>query len=75
MNFELSKEQIEKIREWDNPKTGHKCSLQSNEFSDKYVGAIGGHLSYTFIPTGLGNVVTVKCACGEELNITEYENW
>jgi hypothetical protein len=75
MKFELSKEQIEKVEQWDDLKMGHKCSLQSNEFSDKYVGCAGGHLSYIFTPTGLGDIVEVKCSCGETLNITEYEHW
>ena len=38
-------------------------------------GAIGGRLSYQFTPTGLGTAITVKCACGEEENLTDYDSW
>ena len=40
-----------------------------------YVGAIGGAYSFCFTPTGLGNMVVVKCADGTELDLTEYEYW
>ena len=38
-------------------------------------GAIGGRFTYSFTPTGLGCIVTVKCGCGEELNLTHEEEW
>jgi len=38
-------------------------------------GAIGGALTYIFGPTSIGVVVKVKCACGKELDVTDYENW
>jgi hypothetical protein len=69
--FELSEEQIKQVKDWDNPKTGHKCKLKPNDFSDKYCGAVGGHLNYTFIPTGIGVFIEVKCVCGEKLDISE----
>ena len=32
--------------------------------------------TYLFTPGGIGTVAKVRCnGCGEELNITEYENW
>jgi hypothetical protein len=65
--FELSDTQIEKIKTWDHPKTGHKCRV--NKKGD----VVGARLEYIFIPTGLGDVVRVRCECGEELDITE--NW
>lgn len=71
MKFELSEEQIQQVKEWDNPKTGHKCSLKPNDYSEKYCGAVGGHLKYTFIPTSIGTFVEVKCACGEMLDISD----
>lgn len=39
-------------------------------------GAIGGHISYTFTPTSLGNGVEIKCSiCGHKQNITDYDIW
>lgn len=32
--------------------------------------------TYMFIPGGIGTIAKIKCnACGEELNITDYDNW
>jgi hypothetical protein len=38
-------------------------------------GAIGGRLTYCFTPTNLGTIIKIKCACGEELDLTNYESW
>ena len=40
-----------------------------------YVGAIGGRFGYRFIPTSLGTIVKVQCACGEERDVTDYDEW
>lgn len=61
--FELSDQQREEIDKWDKE---HECTLNS----DKYVGAIGGHLSYEFIPTSIGVIVNVKCSCGQKLDVS-----
>ena len=37
--------------------------------------AIGGALTYSFTPTGLGTITTVKCACGEKLDLSHVEDW
>ena len=36
-------------------------------------GAIGGRLTYSFTPTSLGTITTVKCACGEKCDLTDYD--
>ena len=63
--FTITEEDENKIKEWDN---NHKCTLDS-------VGAIGGRLKYCFTPTGLGVIKTVKCACGEMLDYSDYDSW
>lgn len=67
MKFELTDTQLEKIKQWDDSKTGHKCNV------NKQGDVTGARLEYVFIPTGLGNVVKVKCDCGAMLDVTE--NW
>ena len=38
--------------------------------------AEGGLLTYEITPTGLGNIVVIKCnACGKRENITNEENF
>lgn len=62
----LDKEQLKNFNNW-NKERKEVCKLT-------YTGAIGGRLTYSFTPTGLGTVVKVKCACGEEIDLTDY-NW
>lgn len=41
-----------------------------------YKGAIGGHIEYKFIPTSLGNAISIRCSiCDAEKNITNYDIW
>lgn len=43
---------------------------------EPYYGATGGGLSYTFIPTSLGTIITVKEAItGKELNVSDACDW
>ena len=67
MEFKLNEKDSEKIKTWFEE---HSC-----EFSRQgaYLGAIGGRITYLFTPTSLGTVVKVRCACGEEIDITEYD--
>ena len=68
--FELDDEQVEKIKKWDD---NHKKTCRFGDPLNQ--GAIGGRLSYCFTPTSLGEIQLVKCACGEELDLTEYKDW
>lgn len=58
--FPITKEENEKIREWQQEHTKEK---HGRNF---YSGAIGGSYTYEFIPTSIGTIGTVKCSCGEE---------
>jgi hypothetical protein len=43
---------------------------------EPYYGATGGGLSYTFIPTSLGTIITVKeTITGKELNVSDALGW
>ncbi len=41
----------------------------------RYAGAIGGAWSWRFCSTSIGVGVSVVCSCGEELNVTDYDDW
>lgn len=44
--------------------------------SDPYYGAVGGGLTYSFIPTSIGTICVVKeTITGKELNVSEATNW
>jgi hypothetical protein len=74
MKFELSKTESLRLRNWkiEHDKTCRFVPTKENPFVG---GAIGGRLTYHFTPTSIGLGVSVSCACGSEVNITEYENW
>ena len=70
--FELTDDQYKMAIEW--YKT-HECTIEVDEFGHKNMGAIGGGMTFSFTPTGLGNIETVSCACGSKLNLTEFDKW
>jgi hypothetical protein len=35
----------------------------------------GEKFTYSFTPTGLGMMIKVKCLCGEEKDVTVYDEW
>lgn len=63
MKFETTKEQDEKVK-----KFHPRCKK-------KILGAIGGGDFFTFMPTGLGMVVTFTCKCGKKLDLTDSDSW
>lgn len=65
--FKLTHEEEEKLNKWNDI---HKevCTITDE-------GAIGGRITFEFTPTGLGDVVKVRCACGAKIDLTEYEKW
>lgn len=68
MKFILNNDQIIKSEQF---LKKHQC--QYSGFENQ--GVVGGRFTYTFTPTNLGTVVKLKCACGEEIDLTDYENW
>lgn len=41
----------------------------------KSVAAISGRWSYIFTPNSIGTAITVRCICGEEKDVTNYDDW
>lgn len=65
MEFKLNEKEEQNYKEF--CKEHRECEFAST---------IGGKISITFTPTGLGNIVEVKCnACGETKDITDISNW
>ncbi len=63
--FVIDLEEHRKINEW---VKSHPCTIT-------YEGAIGGKYTYCFTPTGIGTALKVKCACGAEVDATDYDSW
>lgn len=80
-NFDLSSpgytKELEAIRAWE--KEHHKrgkCKFYDDGSSlAPPTGAIGGRLTFSFTPTGLGAIVVVSCACGAEKNVPDFDSW
>lgn len=62
--FDLN--EVEKSRAEEFKKIHKKCYRPT---------AIGGQFSYIFTPTSVGTAVSIKCICGEQENITDYDIW
>jgi len=65
-NYEVTEPQYIQYLNWNK---NHMCSFVLDS------GTCGGRLTWCFTPTSLGLCVVVKCACGEELNLTDVEDW
>ncbi len=63
LTFTISEEQLEQLREW-------KANLSKPPSS-----AIGGSFTYSFTPTQLGIVVKVQYWDGQEIDISNYDEW
>lgn len=62
----LSEEEIIQIENW-NKRHDRSCPILTKKSKFSPYGTIGGGRTYCFTPTSIGTIITVKCACGEEL--------
>jgi hypothetical protein len=67
MKFVIPDESVKEFYNW---KKQHDKTCQSKD-----AGAIGGRLSFSFTPTGLGDIIKIKCMCGEFIDLTHSERW
>ena len=68
--FPILCRELKAMDEW---KEQHKevCSNNSDirEFTTDM------HLTYSFVPTGIGTVFTIDCSCGAKADLTDYGSW
>lgn len=72
MKFELDERDSIEAAKWIKE---HKCKIKRDIFGRKKVGAIGGEITYSFTPTGVGCIVIVKCHCGKQLDLSHADEW
>lgn len=63
IEFSIEHDKLERVHKW---VAEHPCKLRG-----KYQGAIGGAITYSFTDTTIGQIQTVKCACGGEHFISD----
>ena len=65
MEFKLNETEVKEYTAFVDKHKSCKCSATT-----------GGKISIIFTPTGLGDVIVVKCnKCGKEKDITDISNW
>ena len=70
MEFQIDEKETKKLNDW-LKEHNKKCVFKDPANQ----GAIGGRLTYSFTPTGLGCVIKITCACGENVDVTDYNAW
>ena len=63
-NFCLTDEEYETVEKWANT---HKCSCKYGDRSSR--SCCGGEISVIFTPTTVGTAKSVRCLCGQELEL------
>ena len=86
MIFSLTEEQQTKLNEWLKIQYAKLVEKQKGTDAEMwhvtgedgtvypYTGAIGGGCTYSFFPTGLGDVVKVSYG-DETIDLTDYDTW
>lgn len=64
--FKLKKKEVKKFKEWAKEHEKVCKPLQT---------AIGGRFTFKFTPTSLADVVKAECACGAEIDLSDYDSW
>ena len=67
--------ELERYAEWGEEHDKTCVYYDDGTQAESPQGAIGGRLSFCFTPTGVGTAIVIKCACDEEVNVTNYGEW
>lgn len=67
VDFSITEKEKELINTWINE------HVDAKHEGSHYAGAIGGRYTYCFIPTSLGEIGYVQCACGDKFYFREIE--
>lgn len=59
-SFEIDEEGRANLYQW------QKDHLAKKHHGQRYGGAIGGRFTYSFTPTSIGTIASIKCSCGAE---------
>ena len=70
--FPISKEEEEKIKEWQLKHDAEKHGLKTMEQRLRAGGCSGGRYTYQFVPTGIGTVGEIICSCGEKFTFQDF---
>lgn len=63
--LQVDQDYLTKMNEWGQH---HKCEVANG-------GMIGGKFVFQFVPTSIGLVAKIICACGKIEDVTDYASW
>ena len=70
IQFAINDEQEIKLQEW---RKNHDCAIRKPD-GTRIASTFGEAEIFRFIPRSVGTVITtVQCACGADLDLTEWE--
>jgi hypothetical protein len=75
LTLSLNIRQGKKIDKWGEEHIKTCPYVGVNENGMPKDGAIGGAITISFTATSLGIVAKVTCACGGEVDVTDYQEW
>lgn len=61
-NIKLTDEELAAIHKWQDE---HECYYRTSS-GCRYIGPIGGIDTFHFVPSSIGTIGTVTCACGSK---------
>lgn len=85
--FELTETQVKQLNEWVVGVEQRAAAIQLENAKQKgwmfhypvklpYYGAIGGGITFTFTPNGIGMYCRVtEAITGESIDLSDYDNW
>ena len=81
MRFSLNKAEVAVVAAWVESLKPEIMAIQGKAFDtispgEPYYGAIGGGVTYSFMSTGLGEIIIAKeSITGKELNVSDALDW
>ena len=81
LRFTLNRAEAAVVDDWVESLKPEIMAIQGKTYADispnePYYGAVGGGVTYSFIPTGLGNIIIAKeTITGKELNVSDALEW
>lgn len=69
LTFSISDKQEIALQDW---RKNHDCSIRKSD-GTRIASTFGEAETFRFVPTSVGTVITtVQCACGAEVDLTEW---
>lgn len=72
MKFELTENQNNLYKTWAEKHTPN-CRYYDSNLDIRNIGLGGTPDTFCFNPSVFGDIVIIKCACGEEIDVTEWD--